>query len=73
MIRDINKMSLEKLKLAFSHSSGSQAAKKQALEAIKRKLVSSLAKGNGSLQRGRYQTKQDLENRYQKVASHKFC
>lgn len=65
-------MPWRKFKLAFSYSGGYQKAKEEALEVTKRKLVSTLSKGNVSLQRGNYQTKQDLENRYQKVANHKF-
>lgn len=39
---------------------------------IERKIVSRLSRGNISLQTGRYVTKQDITDRYNKIKNHRF-
>lgn len=41
-------------------------------QAIEKKIVARLARGNVSLQFGRYLTKEELSVRAQKIARHKF-
>lgn len=63
----------KKLKTALGYQRKQTAAqKKKANTDIRRKVVSTLARGNVSLQRGQYMTKKDIEERFQKVAQHKF-
>lgn len=44
----------------------------QASNAVARRLVRTYARSNLSLQRGRYMTAQDLEDRKQQLAKHSF-
>ncbi|WP_019895289.1 hypothetical protein [Hydrogenovibrio halophilus] len=41
-------------------------------QAVEKKIVSRLARGNVSLQSGRYLTREELSLRAQKIAQHKF-
>lgn len=62
-----------KLKTALGYQRKQTAAqRKQSNTAIRRKVVSTLSRGNVSLQRGQYLTKSEIEERFQRVAQHNF-
>jgi len=64
---------LNKLKTALGYQSKQTTNQKlQADSAIRRKVVSTLSRGNVSLQRGQYLTKKEIDKRFQRVAQHKF-
>jgi hypothetical protein len=49
-----------------------QLQSKADTESVERKIVSSLSRGNVSLQSGRYMTEDELSLRVNKVTQHKF-
>lgn len=49
-----------------------QLQKKSDAASVERKIVSSLSRGNVSLQSGRYMTEDELSLRVNKVTQHKF-
>ncbi|MBE0508348.1 MAG: hypothetical protein IBX50_16795 [Marinospirillum sp.] len=67
-------MLMLKLKQAFGTVSQSSVkhAQQKSQQRIRTKVVTTLSRGNVSLQNGRFLTKKDLDERLDKVVKHSF-
>lgn len=67
-------MLMLKLKQAFGAASQSSVkhAQQKSQQRIRAKVVTTLSRGNVSLQNGRFLTKKDLDERLEKVVKHSF-